>query len=108
MTSHYHYRESEFDADGFLMNPAHWDEGLAREIASHDGIAELTEEHMAVIRCIRERYLGHGALPHMRHVFHMNHLDDDCYNTLFGHSTREAWRIAGLPNPGEEARAYLS
>jgi tRNA 2-thiouridine synthesizing protein E len=22
-------------------------------------------------------------------------------------SPREAWRIAGLPNPGEEAKAYM-
>jgi len=29
-----------------------------------------------------------------------------CLEQLF-HGTREAWRIAGLPDPGEEARAYM-
>lgn len=36
-----------------------------------------------------------------------NGLDADCLHQLF-RSPRQAWRIAGLPNPGEEAKAYLA
>ena len=33
-------------------------------------------------------------------------MDKHCVDKLF-HSQREAWRVAGLPDPGEEARAYM-
>ncbi len=108
MTIQYHYSASEFDEDGFLVDPSHWSEGFASEIAQHDGIAQLTEAHWRVIHTLREHYLQYGSLPNMRHVLRVNHLDDLCYNTLFGHSCREAWRIAGLPNPGEEAKTYMN
>ena len=102
-----HYAPHEFDEDGFLKDPAHWNEEVAREIARHDGIAQLTDDHWSVIRTLREHYFAHGTLAPMRHVFHVNHLDEGSYNSLFGHSSREAWRIAGLPNPGEEAKTYM-
>ncbi len=101
------YQPEAFDEDGFLKDPECWNEDIARGIAKHDGTAYLTDQHWCVIRTLREHYFAHGTLPYMRHVFHLNHLDDLCYNTLFGHSCREAWRIAGLPNPGEEAKTYM-
>ena len=107
MGSRYHYAPHEFDEDGFLKEPAHWSEEFAREIARHDGIEPLTEAHWSVINTLREHYFAHGGLVPMRHVFHVNHLDEQHCQNLFGHSSREAWRIAGLPNPGEEAKTYM-
>jgi tRNA 2-thiouridine synthesizing protein E len=34
------------------------------------------------------------------------HLGKYAVDRLFG-GCREAWRIAGLPNPGEEAKSYM-
>jgi tRNA 2-thiouridine synthesizing protein E len=34
------------------------------------------------------------------------HLGEHGVQRLFG-GCREAWRIAGLPNPGEEAKNYM-
>jgi tRNA 2-thiouridine synthesizing protein E len=94
-----------FDQDGFLVDPTLWDENLARHIAAGDGLGELGEEHWAIIRFLREHYLG-GGLPAVGHVCRVNQFDRLCIPTLF-QSVRSAWRIAGLPNPGEEAKAYM-
>ena len=95
----------EYDQDGFLTDPSDWDEDLARSIAAEEGINELGAEHWAIIRFLREHYTA-GGMPAVSHVCHVNRLDDLCMTDLF-HSIRVAWRIAGLPNPGEEAKAYI-
>jgi tRNA 2-thiouridine synthesizing protein E len=43
----------------------------------------------------------------MRHVCGVTHLEKHCVTDLFGNGSKEAWRVAGLPNPGEEAKAYM-
>lgn len=94
-----------FDRDGFLIDPMKWDEDLARHIAADDGIGELSEAHWAIIRFLREHYLD-GGLPAVSHVCHANNFERRCIPSLF-QNVRAAWRIAGLPNPGEEAKAYM-
>jgi len=42
----------------------------------------------------------------LSHVCHLTGQSADCMQHLFP-NPREAWRVAGLPNPGEEAKAYL-
>jgi dissimilatory sulfite reductase related protein len=97
----------DFDSEGFLRNPHQWSERLARKIARHDGLAELTHSHWGVIHSLREHFDKFGAAPpSFRHVSHVNHLGRHGVDALF-HSPREAWRIAGLPDPGEEARTYM-
>ncbi len=94
-----------FDEDGFLTDPGYWSEDLARDIAAEDGVGELGEGHWEIIRFLREHYLA-GGLPAIRHVCHANHFKHYCLSDLFV-SVKAAWRIAGLPNPGEEARTYM-
>jgi TusE/DsrC/DsvC family sulfur relay protein len=95
-----------FDEDGFLKEPEIWSERLAQQIAENDGLGPLADAHWEVIACLREHYLKSGALMPPSHVCWVNHLGRYCVQDLFG-STREAWRVAGLPNPGEEAKAYM-
>lgn len=95
------------DADGFLLHPEAWNEAVADYLAQKDGIAPLTEAHWAIIRTLRRHYLDTGGIPPLRHVCAENHLDPHCIPDLFHDTGREAWRLAGLPNPGEEAKAYL-
>lgn len=94
-----------FDGDGFLTDPEKWNEDLARQIATEDGVGELNEEHWAIIHFLRENYLN-GGLPAVSHVCHVNNFERQCLPGLFK-SARSAWRVSGLPNPGEEARAYM-
>jgi len=95
-----------FDEDGFLADPLGWSPEVAMEIARCDGLPVLTEAHWEVIDYLREHYLRFGTLAVMSHVCRVNGLGEHCVTDLF-HDPKEAWRIAGLPNPGEEAKAYM-
>jgi TusE/DsrC/DsvC family sulfur relay protein len=95
-----------FDEDGFLLDPAGWNEAIAGLIADLDGVGPLSETHWKVIRFIRDRYLRLGAIPPMRRICRNSTLSRSQVKQLFG-GCLQAWRVAGLPNPGEEARAYL-
>lgn len=95
-----------FDEDGFILNPGDWDEDLAVELALNDGLDELTDQHWKVIGYLREHYLAHQTLPPQSYVEWLFAMPRDEVRRIF-HSMREAWRIAGLPNPGEEAKAYM-
>ena len=94
------------DEDGFLVDPDTWTQETSQLMATLDGIGTLGTEHWAVVEYLRGHYLAHGTLPVMRHVCRASHLDRDAVRRLFG-GCREAWRVAGLPNPGEEAKAYM-
>lgn len=95
-----------FDADGFTTDVEGWNEEAARRIARMDGLGELDERQMQLVRHLRAGYLQSGALPALPHICHLSGLEPDCMTQFFP-SAREAWRIAGLPNPGEEAKSYL-
>lgn len=95
-----------FDEDGFFPHGAAWDEDLARQIALADGLGELDECQMSIVRQLRASYVHLDAVPSLAHVCHLCGLEGDCLSARF-RDAREAWRIAGLPNPGEEAKTYL-
>lgn len=97
----------EFDDDGFLVDAEAWSPALAARLAREAGIDELGTRHWDVIRLVRERYLALGALPVMRLVCRAAGIERGGAHDLFA-SCRLLWRIAGLPNPGEEAKAYMS
>jgi dissimilatory sulfite reductase related protein len=96
-----------FDEDGFVADAEHWTADLAEDIAGSEGVAELTAKHWEIIHLVRHRYFTLGALPVMRLVCRAAHLDPLTAHRLFS-SCRSLWRIAGLPNPGEEAKAYMN
>jgi TusE/DsrC/DsvC family sulfur relay protein len=97
----------EFDADGFLIDPERWSEQAARRIAEVDGVGQLTPAHWAIIHYLREHYFAYGSMPPAAHACHVHGMDKHAVRRLFG-GCRAAWRIAGLPNPGEEALSYMS
>ncbi|MGD9164151.1 MAG: TusE/DsrC/DsvC family sulfur relay protein [Chromatiales bacterium] len=96
-----------FDAGGFLIDHLSWNEQVACELALKEGLSDLSESHWQVLRHIRERYLSLGALPNMRLVCRATGIPREEIHSLFG-SCLSIWRIAGLPDPGEEAKSYLS
>jgi TusE/DsrC/DsvC family sulfur relay protein len=95
-----------FDRDGFLADPHLWNHDLAERIALEDGIHQLTPKHWQ-IKYVRGRYFENGSLPVMRLICRANGLDRQKAHKLFG-SCKSLWRVAGLPNPGEEAKAYMN
>ncbi len=95
------------DEDGFLVDPRSWTEDTARAIASSYGIFALEPAHWSVIHFIRDYYQTFGAVPLMRRVCRSQNMTRDAVKNLFG-GCIAAWCIAGLPNPGEEAKTYMS
>jgi len=98
---------TRFDDDGFLVEPDNWTRGLAEQLARQAGMGELGAKHWQVIDLVRERYFSIGALPVMRLVCRAVGLDPHDAHRLFS-SCRSLWCIAGLPNPGEEAKSYMN
>jgi tRNA 2-thiouridine synthesizing protein E len=101
-----HERSDLFDDHGFLAKPDLWNRDLALRIAAQLGLRELTESHWLVIDYLREHYVEKSALPWEEHLCRELDLVRDCVHRLFGGAI-EAWQIAGLPDPGEEARTYM-
>ena len=94
------------DGEGYLIDPADWNEQVARELARQERIV-LSEEHWAVIRFMREYYEQHHIAPDARHV--MKHLAEfkgagkagrnDLF-VLFPYGyVKQACRIAGMRRP---------
>jgi TusE/DsrC/DsvC family sulfur relay protein len=96
-----------FDEDGLIRDFTSWTEPLAEFLAQEAGINRLSEEHWKIIRAMREHYKRLGAAPAMHRVCHDAGIERQQVNKLFGYCL-VAWRVAGLPNPGEEAKSYLS
>lgn len=97
----------QFDADGFLLKPEVWNEALARQIAQADGISELSKVQIELLHTLRDEYSKTGAVTALSHICHIDGQEPACLQQLFP-SPKHAWRLAGLPNPGEEAKAYMS
>lgn len=96
-----------FDRDGFLEDGDRWTPALAEQIAAAEGVVALGLTHWDVIRLVRERYFAIGALPVMRLICRAAGIEPGRAHHLFP-SCRSLWRIAGLPDPGEEAKAYMN
>jgi len=96
----------EFDSDGFLMDPSTWSEALADRIATADGLGHLNDLQIGLLHALRREFSKHGTVTALSHVCHLTGQSADCMQHLFP-NPRAAWRVAGLPNPGEEAKTYL-
>lgn len=60
-------RQVNLDAEGFLTDPAEWDEQLGRQLAANIGI-ELTPRHLEVITFARTDAAANGETPTLRRV----------------------------------------
>lgn len=93
----------ETDAEGYLVDPADWNEEVARELARREGIT-LTDEHWTVLRFMRDYLDDHHVAPDARHV--MKHLTQSTgagRNRVFelfpyGY-VQQACKIAGMRRP---------
>jgi len=92
-------QEVQINDEGFLTEYDEWNEDIAKELAANIGI-EMTEQHWAVIRFLREDYQEKGETATTRRV-----------QTVGGFPTKEQFQlfpkkpakkmayIAGLPKP---------
>jgi tRNA 2-thiouridine synthesizing protein E len=97
----------KLDSDGFLLFPDTWNHTIAKQLARLELIGELNEQQWQAIKFVRDHYYRLGAPPSMRRVCRSLTLSPYKSHALFN-SCLQLWRIAGLPNPGDEARAHLT
>ncbi len=95
-----------FDDRGYLVDSRQWDRELAQTLAREAGIDRLSPAHWRVIEHVRSKYFTLGCLPVMRLVCRAAGVEPGDAQGLFS-GCASLWRIAGLPNPGEEALAYM-
>lgn len=83
-----------------------WDQTQAAVAARAAGIATLTDDHWRVLHALRDLFAEYQAAPTIVQIHERTGFDAKAIDRLFG-NPYVAWRIAGLPHPGEEAEAYL-
>ncbi len=92
------------DAEGYLVEPAEWNEGIAEALARELGIA-LEDDHWDVIRHMRALWEEHQVAPDARHI--IKHLEKRYPGTgrkrlfeLFPYGyPGQACKIAGMKRP---------
>jgi tRNA 2-thiouridine synthesizing protein E len=94
------------DDEGYLIDPAQWNEQVAEALARQEHVI-LSAEHWAVIRFMREYYERHQIAPDARHVIkHLAQVKSAASkgrNDLFvlfpyGY-VKQACKIAGMRRP---------
>ncbi|MEO8107262.1 MAG: TusE/DsrC/DsvC family sulfur relay protein, partial [Actinomycetes bacterium] len=60
-------REIHVDEEGFLTEYDEWDEDLAKVLASNISV-DLTDDHWAAIKFVRDDYKAQGETPTIRRV----------------------------------------
>ena len=78
----------------------------AHTIAARYGIRALSRAHWEIIETLRDYHARFGVPPSLAHVHHRLGKPAFWTHGLFGDALT-AWRIAGLPDPGEEAKSYM-
>lgn len=91
----------ELNEEGFLDNPGEWDRDIALALArSEEGLEDLSEDHWAVIQCIRDYYLEKNLAPMVRKICKATGFPLRKIFELFPSGpAKGACKLAGLPKP---------
>jgi len=89
-------RDIRLDEAGFLANPDDWDEQVAQLLAEREGIGQLNDEQMEIVRFMRSYYKKYEAFPILNYVCKNIRQPKKCVSEEFI-NPEKAWKIAGLP-----------
>jgi tRNA 2-thiouridine synthesizing protein E len=95
------------DDEGFLTDFEDWTEAAALVLAAREGIGQLSADQFEILRSLRTYYRMHRFFPIVRAICRSVHQPRTCVTDLFADPVT-AWKIAGLPNPGEEVIGFRS
>ncbi|HAP93282.1 MAG TPA: sulfurtransferase TusE [Desulfotomaculum sp.] len=92
--------EIEVDEDGFIQDPALWNEEVAKALAFTEGVNELGEDHWKVVNYLRDHYLKFQIAPMIRKLcketgFSLKYI----YELFPSGPAKGACKVAGLPKP---------
>ena len=90
----------DFDAEGFMTNFRDWDLEVARALAAEEGIAALTDRHLAVVNYMRREFEAKGEGPSIRRLTKESGVPTkELYELFPGGPAKKAARIAGIKKP---------
>lgn len=90
----------EFDAEGFMVNAKDWDLEVAKVLAAEEGIADLTDRHLAVLNYMRREFEQNGTGPSIRKLTKESGVPTKELYALFpGGPAKKAARISGIKKP---------
>jgi TusE/DsrC/DsvC family sulfur relay protein len=85
--------------EGFMTDPAEWDEHLARSLAGQIGI-ELTDEHWKAIHFLRTDFADQGETATVRRISTVGGIPTKTLFQLFPHKpAKKLAYVSGLPKP---------
>lgn len=90
----------EVDEDGFLEDPAVWDEAVAKALATTEGVDDLTEEHWKLVNYLRDYFLKFGIAPMIRKLCKETGFPlKKVYELFPSGPAKGACKVAGLAKP---------
>ncbi|MBD3385040.1 TusE/DsrC/DsvC family sulfur relay protein [candidate division KSB1 bacterium] len=93
-------KQVKVDEEGFLLNPDDWTEEIASELASAEGIDELTDKHWKLLVFMREDYKENGKIPTIRRIKNNAGIPvKEIYSLFPDGPAKKAAKIAGLGKP---------
>jgi tRNA 2-thiouridine synthesizing protein E len=93
-------REIHVDEEGFMTVPSEWSEDMAPTLAKQVGIDELTPDHWAVIRFLRDDFAAQGETASLRRISTRAAVPTKRLFELFPQKPgKKMAYVAGLPKP---------
>ena len=90
----------EVDDEGFMTDHTKWNRDIAAAIAAEEGIAQLTDRHMAVIDFMRKEFIEKGTGPSIRRLTKESGVETKELYALFpGGPAKQSAKIAGIKKP---------
>lgn len=90
----------EIDEDGFIIDPAVWNEDIVFHFAKEEHVDELTEKHWKVINYLRDYYQKFGIAPMIRKLCKDTGFTlKEIYELFPSGPAKGACKLAGLPKP---------
>jgi tRNA 2-thiouridine synthesizing protein E len=92
-------RQIHVNDEGFLTDPAEWNDDLGTTLAANIGIT-LTDPHWKAIHFLRDDYTVKGETPTIRRVSAAGGIPvKDLFKLFPGKPAKKLAYIAGLPKP---------
>ncbi len=93
-------KQIEVDEDGFIVDPAIWNQDIVEVFAKLESVEQLTEKHWKVINYLRDYYQKFGIAPMIRKLCKDTGFTlKEIYELFPSGPAKGACKLAGLPKP---------
>ncbi len=95
-----HGKKYEVDEDGFLQSPEIWNQEVALDFATTEGLADLSERHWQIVNYIRNYWKENDIAPMIRRICKDTGCKlSDIWDMFPSGPAKGACKVAGLPKP---------